>query len=178
MTGTTAAPMVQRCLEVVGTRRTGLSFLMLELLLCFAVATGIERARRARHRVALLGGGVVAYLIVADTLCAVAGNRGDQQIFSLFNYLFIGPGAAALRSDAALPLPSIALDHPWLVRVTRSLLCGGISWHVLRESSRLNPLLPRAYALDALAMPFVGAAIIDAVELIVLVFAATLAARA
>ena len=106
----------------------GLSFLMLELLLCFALATGIERARRGRHRVALLGGAVVAYLIVADTLCAVAGNRGDQQIFSLFNYLFIGPGAAPLRSDAALPLPTVALDHPWLVRVTRSLLCGSTSF--------------------------------------------------
>jgi hypothetical protein len=108
---------------------------MLELLLCFALATALERARRARHRVALFGGAVVAYLLVADTLSAIAGSRGDQQVFSLFNYLFIGPGVAPIRSPAALPLPAFTLDQPWLVRVARVLVCSATSWMVLRESA-------------------------------------------
>ena len=150
---------------------------MLELLLCFALATGITRAQRAGHRWALVGGTLVAYLLFADTLSALAGMHDDHSAYSFFNYLFLGPGVAPSRSPAALPLPHVLLEHPLLTRGLRVLACAAVTRQCLRESAALNPLLPRAYELDGIAMPFAGAGVIDTLEAILLVFAATLAAR-
>lgn len=67
------------------------------------------------------------------------------------------------------------MQHPLLLRTTRASLCAAASFVCLRQSAQLNPLLPRAYALDGVAMPFAGAAIVDAIEGVVLLWALALA---
>jgi hypothetical protein len=144
---------------------------MFELLLCFALGVGLTRAGKARHLWSLSGGLAAVYLVVADTLGVLAARGGPRPLFSLFNELFLGPGSTALRAPGALPLPDLLLEHPLIVRGLRVALCAIVAWRCLHESSALNPLLPRARALDAIGMCFVGAAVIDAAETVLLVFA-------
>jgi hypothetical protein len=68
-------------------------------------------------------------------------------------------------------LPTLLIEHSLLVRPLRSLVCWLVAWTCFRESNQLNPLLPRAYALDGLAMAFVGAGIVDALATVVLLWA-------
>ena len=81
------------------------------------------------------------------------------------------------RAPGLLPLPSLALSNPLSLRATRIALGSLAAWHCLRESSRLNPLLPRAYTLDAIAMPFAGAAVVDTIEGVLLLWAFAMAAH-
>ncbi|HKP62908.1 MAG TPA: hypothetical protein VJV78_39505 [Polyangiales bacterium] len=143
---------------------------MLEFLITCALASGIARALRLRHGWALLGGCAVAYLLLGDTLAAFAA-RGQGSIFGLFGSVFIGPGASPLRGTGPLPWPRFLTQYPLLVRALRSSLCGIVAWICLRQSNRLNPLLPRAYALDAVGMPFAGAAVVDALIAVILFWA-------
>lgn len=145
---------------------------MLELLLCFALATGVYRAHRARHRWVALGGWLAVYLLLADTWSALAAvSHGPQPYHLVFVYMFLGPGAGPLREAAVLPLPPLLLVLPLVLRGLRALCTATCAWVCLRESSKLNPLLPRAYALDGIAMPFAGASVIDAVESVLLLWA-------
>lgn len=92
--------------------------------------------------------------------------------------MFLGPLALPERAAAIPPLPSFALDHPLGVRITRIMLGTIAAAACLRESSRLNPLLPRAYTLDGIAMPFVGAAVVDSIECVLLMWAFAMTALA
>jgi hypothetical protein len=150
---------------------------VLELLLLFALLLALVRALRARHRWAVTCGAVALYLLVADTLGVVAASGGPRSMYSLFNDLFLGPGSSLERAAALLPLPVWLVRYPLLLRALRVALCSAASWRCLSEASQLNPLLPRAYQLDGVALPFAGAAVLDCVETIVLVFALLLAAR-
>jgi hypothetical protein len=53
------------------------------------------------------------------------------------------------------------LAEPLAVRIVRVGCCGVVAWVCFYRSAQLNPLLPRAYALDAVALPFAGAAVAD-----------------
>lgn len=143
---------------------------MLEALLAYALLTGLVRALRLRHGWAVVGACTAAYLLIADTLCALAA-RGPGNVFGLFGNVFIGPGASPLRALGAMPLPLLFVQHPLIVRGVRIIVGSLIAWTCFRESSRLNPLVQRAYALDGLAMPFAGAAIVDALATVVLLWA-------
>jgi hypothetical protein len=149
---------------------------VLEFLLCLAAVTAISRAVRARHAHAIICGVLVGYLLLADLFAAWAVS-GPHQLFDLFSYLFLGPLSARERAAGVLPLPALALHHPLGVRATRIALSSFACWRCLHESSQLNPLLPRAYALDAIAMPFAGAAVVDMIETILLLWAFAMAAR-
>lgn len=46
-----------------------------------------------------------------------------------------------------------------------------LGFAMLRESSQLNPLLPRAYALDGVALPFIAVGVLDALEGVLVIFA-------
>jgi hypothetical protein len=144
---------------------------MFELLLCFALAVALVRAGRARHAWSLGLGSAVVYLVLADTLAAFAGNPGPQQVFALFNYFFLGPGSASVRAPAVLPLPALLVAQPLLLRGLRCALSGVAAWRCFGEASELNPLVPRARALDGIALSFAGAAVVDAAEAVVLIFA-------
>jgi hypothetical protein len=143
---------------------------MLELLFACALVTGFVRAVRLRHGWAIAGACAVAYLLIADELCVFA-VRGNGTVFGLFASVFIGPGASPQRALGAVPFPRLLIQHPLLVRVVRSVVCGLVAWICFRQSSRLNPLVQRAYALDGLAMPFAGAGILDALATVVLLWA-------
>ena len=100
-----------------------------------------------------------------------------RPVYSVFNEFLLGPGSAAVRAPGLLPLPELLLQYPLALRGLRIALCTAASWRCLNESSQLNPLLPRAYALDDIALPFAGAGVLDTLEGIVLIFAMQLAAR-
>jgi hypothetical protein len=74
-----------------------------------------------------------------------------------------------------LPLPAFALSYPLTVRAIRIALSTFAAWRCLRESAPLNPLLERAYALDGIAFAFTGAAVVDALEGVLLLWALALA---
>lgn len=149
---------------------------MLECLLFVAVATGVWRALRAGHGVSASFGVLVSYLLLAD-VCAAWAVSQSHHAFDVFSYAFLGPLTARERAATYLALPDLALEHPWALRAARIVLCASASWRCLRESARLNPLLPRAYALDGIALPFAGAAVVELLEGVVLVWAHALATR-
>ena len=150
---------------------------MLELLLLAALLQGLIRAARARHRWALGTGGAALYLLLADTLAVVAASAQPQPVYAVFNLFLLGPGSSAVREPGLLPVPGLLLQHPLALRGLRIALCAAGSWRCLDQSSRLNPLLPRAYQLDDIALPLAGAAVLDTLEAVVLIFALQLAAR-
>lgn len=149
---------------------------MLELLLWLALVVAMRRSIRARHKLAILCCTAVCYLLLADSLASLAVSK-PHQLFDFFGYLFLGPLSAAERAASRLPLPAVALALPLTVRATRIALSTFASWKCLHESAPLNPLLPRAYALDAIAMAFAGAAVVDALEGVLLLWASLLAAE-
>jgi hypothetical protein len=149
---------------------------VLELLLYLAIGVAAWRALRARHRVALPCGALLVYLLLADLLAAWAVSK-PHQVMDLFAYLFLGPLAMVDRQRAALFLPSFALEHPIATRVARITLGSIASWRCLHESAQLNPLLPRAYVLDDIAMPFAAAAVVDTIEGVLLLWAFALASH-
>lgn len=53
----------------------------------------------------------------------------------------------------------------------RASLCWALGYALLRQSAQLNPLLPRAYALDGVALPFIAVGLLDALEAVLIVFA-------
>lgn len=63
------------------------------------------------------------------------------------------------------------------MRATRIALSAFASWYCLNESAKLNPLLPRAYTLDGIAMPFAGAAVAEGIEAVLLLWAFALVAQ-
>jgi hypothetical protein len=150
--------------------------IVLDLLLCVAVATGLWRAVRARHRYAVICGVVLGYVLLADLLAALAVSK-PHQIFDLFSVMFLGPLSAPERAVSLVPFPALAIHYPLAVRATRIVLSSLAAWRCLRESSQLNPLLPRAYVLDAIAMPFAGAGVLDVLEGVLLLWAFALASR-
>jgi len=150
---------------------------VLELLLLAALLLGLARAARAQHRWALVCGAAALYLLIADTLAVLAARDGPRPLYSLFTDLFLGPGSSLERTAALLPLPGLLVRYPLLLRAVRIALSSAASWRCLSESSRLNPLLPRAYQLDGVALPLAGAAVLDSAEGILLVFALLLATR-
>ena len=118
----------------------------------------------------MLGGSIVLYLLIADVLSAlVSGAQGG--VFGFFGAAFIGPGASPLRAASALPLPRVFIAHPLLTRGLRCCVCWLVSWTCLRQSSQLNPLLKRAYALDDIATAFAGSGVVDALAAVVLLWA-------
>jgi hypothetical protein len=141
---------------------------VLELLLLVVLLTGLMRAGHAGHAWALLGGAAALYLLLADTLSVAAVDSTARPLFAAFNHVVIGPGTSAFRAPGALPLPALLLSHPLWLRGLRSLLSGAVASRCLHESSKLNPLVPRSYELDGIAMPFFGAGFIDAAEGVVL----------
>jgi hypothetical protein len=141
---------------------------VLELLLLVVLLTGMMRAGHAGHGWALIGGAAVLYLLLADTLSVAAVDSVVHAPLAAFNDVFIGPGTAAQRAPGALPLPALLLRHPLWLRGLRSLLSGAVATRCMQESAKLNPLVPRSYELDGIAMPFAGAGIIDALEGLVL----------
>jgi hypothetical protein len=143
----------------------------LELLLLVVLLTGLMRAGHAGHAWAVLGGAAALYLLLADTLSVVAVDSAARPLLSAFNDIFIGPGTAASRAPGALPLPALLLGHPLWLRGLRSLLSATVAGRCLHESGKLNPLMPRSYELDGIAMPFAGAGVIDAAEAVVLFLA-------
>lgn len=148
---------------------------MLEFLLWLAVLVSLRRALRARHRTAIVCAVLLTYLLLADTLASWAMPRPNHQAFELFGYLFLGPLSARDRAASVLPLPALVLAQPLLLRAFRIALSAFAAWHCLRESSALNPLLPRAYTLDGIAFGFTGAAVVDAIEAVLLLWASALA---
>lgn len=141
---------------------------MLEALFCGALATGVVRATRARVRLALVAGAIVSYLWLADTLAVFATRTEPAHPLLVIIVLFLGPGAAPTRIAGSLPLPTVLFDWPLVLRALRVALCGLAAQQCFRHASRLNPLLPRAYALDGVALPFAGAAVADALALVLL----------
>jgi hypothetical protein len=61
-------------------------------------------------------------------------------------------------------VPALLIQQPLLIRALRANLCWLLSFACLRESSHLNPLVPRAHALDDIAFAFTGTGIVDALE--------------
>jgi hypothetical protein len=143
---------------------------MLEMFFAFVLIVGCGRAVRLRHTWAMLGAGAVLYLLIADVLCSI-GSGAQGGVFGFFGAVFIGPGASPLRTAGALPVPCVLIAHPLFTRALRCVVCWLVAWICLRQSSRLNPLLPRAYALDDVASAFVGAGVVDAVAAVVLLWA-------
>jgi hypothetical protein len=143
---------------------------MLEMFLAFVLIAGCVRAVGLRHTWALVGGGTVLYLLVADVLCSI-GSGAQGGVFGFFGEAFVGLGASPFRSVGALPMPRVFIAHPLFTRALRCVICWLVAWICLRQSSRLNPLLPRAYALDDVASAFVGAGIVDAIAAVVLLWA-------
>jgi hypothetical protein len=147
---------------------------LFELLLWLAMIVALRRAVRARHGVGVICGVLLGYLLVADTLAAWSVPRAHNQLFDFFGYMFLGPLSARERSASVLPLPALGLGYPLTLRAVRIALSSFASWRCLRESAVLNPLLPRAYALDGIAMAFAGAAVVDAIEGVLLLWALAL----
>jgi hypothetical protein len=148
---------------------------MLELLLWLAVIVALRRATRARHLHAAVCGALLGYLLLADTLSSWAVSRPHNQLFDFFGYVFLGPLSARDRAASLLPLPALGLSYPLAVRAVRIATSSFAAWRCLRESALLNPLLPRAYALDGIAFAFTGAAVVDALEGVLLLWALVLA---
>lgn len=145
---------------------------VLESLFVLALAAGGLRAFRLRHRGALAGVAVVTYLLLADLLAVFSVQlRGVGGVFAVFANTFLGPASMPLRAPGPLPLPQLFLAHPLLVRAARCGVCWLVASCCFRESNQLNPLVQRAYALDSLAMPFVGAGVVDAAEGVLLLWA-------
>lgn len=134
---------------------------MVEALLLCVLLLGLLRGARAQHAVAVGAAVVSGYLLVADGLAALDAE-GLMYVHQFFQITVAGPGALLDRGTGTLPLPDMLIAHPWVTRLLRISLSSAAAWRCLSESSQLNPLLPRAYVLDALAMPFVAAAVLDA----------------
>jgi hypothetical protein len=149
---------------------------MLEALLAFALSTGTARAFRVRLTWAVLGGLLALYLVVADALNVVAAPEPLSPFF-LFSFMFLGPSMSPYRAAGVLPVPSLCVEQPVVLRLARLGLCATLAWLYLQRSSKLNPLLPRAYALDAAALPFAGAAVLDTLELTIQIAAWYYASR-
>jgi hypothetical protein len=142
---------------------------MLELLVCANLALGLMRAVRLHDRGTVLGGVAALYLLAADTL-AVFPISGSLSWFHPFGVMFFGPGVLPYR-QAGLLIPGLLIEEPLLLRALRVGACAAVAWRCLHRSAKLNPLMPRAYALDAVAVPFTGAAVLDTLTGIVLVMA-------
>jgi hypothetical protein len=143
---------------------------MLEALQLFAFVVAVWRARVLGSRIAVFVAGIVAYLLLADLLCMLAAPA-EGNVFALFRNVFLGPTAAPLRAASVLPLPASLISHPLWIRALRASLCWAVGFACLRESAALNPLMPRAYALDGVAMPFIAVGLIDALEAVLLILA-------
>jgi len=143
---------------------------MLEALQLFAFVVAIRRALALGGRIALFVAGIVAYLLLADLLCMLAAPA-EGNVFGLFRNVFLGLTAAPLRAASVLPLPAPLIAQPLWTRALRSGLCWAVGIACLRESAKLNPLVPRAYALDGVALPFIAVGLIDALEAVLLIFA-------
>lgn len=149
---------------------------MLEFTLGLAITIALWRAVSVRHWPATTSATLLGYLLLADVFAAGAVSK-PHQVFDVFSYVFLGPLCAPERAASVLPLPALALRYPLGIRALRIALSWFASWRCLRESSRLNPLLPRAYALDGIAFPLAGAAILDAIEATLLLWAFAMAAH-
>ncbi|HTU62955.1 MAG TPA: hypothetical protein VMF89_31055 [Polyangiales bacterium] len=143
---------------------------MLEALQWFAFVVAVRRARAIGSRAALIVAGIVGYLLLADLLCMLAAPP-EGNVFALFRNVFLGPTASPLRAASLLPLPASLIAQPLWIRAIRAGLCWALGSVMLRESSRLNPLLPRAYALDGAALPFIAVGLLDALEAVIVLFA-------
>jgi hypothetical protein len=58
------------------------------------------------------------------------------------------------------------VDHPFSLRAGCAVLALAVVWSCRRESARLHPQLPRAYALDSLAMPFLLVGILQGIVMV------------
>jgi hypothetical protein len=65
----------------------------------------------------------------------------------------------------------VAIAQPLWIRAMRASLCWALGYAFLRQSAQLNPLLPRAYALDGVALPFIAVGLLDALEAVLIIFA-------
>jgi hypothetical protein len=143
---------------------------MLEAFVCVNLALGLLRAVRLRDGWCLLGGVTALYLLVADTL-AVFPISGPLSILHPFAVMFFGPGILPHREAGLLQLPAMVFPEPLLLRALRIGVCAAVAWRCLHLSAKLNPLLARAYALDAVAVPFTAAGVLDTLTCIVVLMA-------
>jgi hypothetical protein len=143
---------------------------VLEALQWVAFIVAVRRARALGSWAALTVSGIVAYLLLADLLGMLAAPA-EGSVFGLFRNVFLGPTAAPLRAASALPLPGLFIAQPLWIRAMRATFCWALGCVFLHQSSQLNPLLPRAYALDGVALPFIGVGLFDALEGVIVVFA-------
>ncbi|MET0342116.1 MAG: hypothetical protein ABW252_14020 [Polyangiales bacterium] len=150
---------------------------MLEGLLGLATSIGLMRGLLARLAWAILGGTLLLYLLAADTLNVLASRFDDLHPVHLFIFMFLGVGTWHRRGHGPLPLPDLFVHDPILLKVARGVTAALVAWRYLRASSKLNPLVGRAYTLESVAMPFVAAAVIDGIELVLLMLGRALAER-
>lgn len=138
---------------------------------------GLVRGLLARLGWAVVGGLLVLYLLTADTLNVLAASFAGLRPLQLVVFMFLGVGTWHRRGHGPLPLPDVFVQDPLTLKVARGATAALIAWRYLRASSRLDPLVGRAYTTESVAMPFVAAAIIDAVELVLLLIVRELSGR-
>ena len=147
---------------------------MLECLWLVALLLGTVRAVRHGFAPVVAAGAGALYLLAADTLSAV-GTNAPESFYAVFSRFILGPGASIVREAGLLPLPGLLLEQPVWTRGLRVAIGVLSAVGCLRRSSAINPLLPRAQALDETGLPFVGAAVIDGIMIVIFGFAYVLA---
>jgi hypothetical protein len=143
---------------------------MIELAICLALGLGLMRGIRLGHAWSVVSGSLIGYGLVADFLNVAAAAGEPLPALYAFVYIFLGPGGGPARTPGPLPLPLLLVNNPLWLRAGSALLAWVVVGSCKRESARLHPQLPRAYALDALAMPFLLLGILQAIVAVMLLF--------
>lgn len=145
---------------------------MLEGLLGLASSIGLLRGLLARLGWAIVGGSLVLYLLAADTLNVLAARFPGLGPAHLFIFMFVGVGTWHRRGQGPLPLPELFVEQPLALKVARGVTAALVAWRCLRAPARVDPAVGRS-----VAMPFLVSALVDGLELTVLLVAREFADR-
>lgn len=139
---------------------------MLALALAVFLLLAFVRALRARH-VAAAGIAAEAYLLAMDGANGLAEKHADGNVFEGLIVVFLGPSASMTRGAGALRTTAWFVEHPMLVHVLAMGWAVAIVALLRRQVAPLRPESGRARALDAIALPLVFVAAMEATQLVI-----------
>ena len=137
---------------------------MIDLARVLALLLGIARSARHRFAWGVALGALAAYPLGVLTASAFAARPADAPALLGFAFVLFGPSALqATLGHAAWPLARLFDAWPLAIPLASGALAAAAAASASRRASALRPESDDARALDAIATPFVLAAVLDGI---------------
>ena len=140
---------------------------MLSVGLFAALLVSLVRAAREHHAIAGAGIIAAAYALAMDNANGLAWRHESGQAFEGFIVLAMGPSGSLGRARGVLPTSELFIGHPGLVHVAMVVIVAAVVLLLRRQSAPLRPEVPRARALDAIALPLVFVGVLETSVLLI-----------